>query len=82
MRRKTPGRARAAAHRNGIGEAEHAGWIRDGIPDAPSVAARFSALPDADKIGYGERGEGELDALLTAGDDRLWKLNSGFVGRL
>jgi hypothetical protein len=26
------------------------GWIRDGIPDAPSVAARFSATPDADAL--------------------------------
>src|SRR3954467_9275141 len=29
------------------------GWIRDGIPDAPSVAARFSASPDADVISRG-----------------------------
>jgi hypothetical protein len=50
------------------------GWIRDGIPDAPSVAARFSALPDAGAISRGERGEDELDILSTAGGDRLWKL--------
>jgi hypothetical protein len=51
-----------------------AGWIRDGIPDAPSVAARFSPSPDADAISRGEHSEHELDILLTAGGDRLWKL--------
>lgn len=51
-----------------------AGWIRDGIPDAPSVAARFSPSSDADAISRGEPGADEVDILLTAGGDRLWKL--------
>ena len=59
----------------GLVKRSTAGWIRDGIPDAPSVAARFSPSSDADVIGRGRarRGRGEVDILLTAGGDRLWK---------
>src|SRR5476651_387960 len=58
----------------GVAKKHTPGWIRDSIPDAPSFAARFSASPDADAISRGERGANELDILLTAGGDRLWKL--------
>lgn len=49
-------------------------WIRNRIPDAPSVAARFSPSTNADAISHEDRGKDELDILLTAGGDRLWKL--------
>jgi hypothetical protein len=38
------------------------------------VAARFSPSSDGDAISRGERGANEVDILLTAGGDRLWKL--------
>jgi hypothetical protein len=47
-------------------------WLADHIPDAPSVAMRFSAAPDG--IGLERRPPTDLDVLCTAGGDRLWKL--------
>lgn len=58
----------------GVVKRSATGWIGGLIPDAPSVAARFSPLPDVDSISRGERGPDEVDILLTAGGDRLWKL--------
>jgi hypothetical protein len=58
----------------GLVKRSTAGWIRDGVPDAPSVAARFSPSSDTDAISRSERGGDEVDILLTAGGDRLWKL--------
>src|SRR5712671_5586375 len=55
----------------GLVKRSTAGWIRDGLPDAPSVAARFSISSDADAISRGEPGANEVDILLTAGGDRL-----------
>jgi hypothetical protein len=47
-------------------------WLKKWLPDAPSIAVRFS--PDADEISTFNRAEHELDVLFTAGGDRLWKL--------
>lgn len=45
-------------------------WLANHVPDAPSIAMRFS--PEEIRL---ERREGEdLDLLCTAGGDRLWKL--------
>jgi hypothetical protein len=49
-------------------------WIRNTLPDAPSVAIRFSLADHSETISTGDRGEQELDFLFTAGGDRLWKL--------
>jgi mono/diheme cytochrome c family protein len=49
-------------------------WIRNTLPDAPSVAVRFSSADHPEAISAGDRGEQELDILFTAGGDRLWKL--------
>jgi len=49
-------------------------FIRSHIPDAPSIAARFSESPHSDAISCTDRGTDELDILFTAGGDRLWKL--------
>jgi hypothetical protein len=48
-------------------------WAKSKIPDAPSVATRFSPSTNAPPS-FRERGEDELDILFTAGGDRLWKL--------
>jgi mono/diheme cytochrome c family protein len=58
----------------GLVKRTSSGWAKKWIPDAPSVAARFSPSPHADAISRGDRGNDELDILLTAGGDRLWKL--------
>jgi mono/diheme cytochrome c family protein len=47
-------------------------WLKRWLPDAPSIAVRFS--PNADEISTFGRAEHELDVLFTAGGDRLWKL--------
>ncbi|SEF07378.1 hypothetical protein SAMN05519104_8348 [Rhizobiales bacterium GAS188] len=49
-------------------------FFRSHIPDAPSIAGRFSPSPDPDAISRTDRGPDELDILFTAGGDRLWKL--------
>ena len=49
-------------------------FIRSHIPDAPSIAGRFSSSSNPDTISRTDRGSGELDILFTAGGDRLWKL--------
>jgi len=62
--------------RNGMGLAKKS-WptfIRSHIPDAPSIAGRFSPSSNPDAISHTDRGADELDILLTAGGDRLWKL--------
>jgi hypothetical protein len=58
----------------GVAKKSTPSWIKDIIPDAPSFAARFSPSQDGDAISHGDRGKDELDILLTAGGDRLWKL--------
>jgi hypothetical protein len=49
-------------------------FIRSHIPDAPSIAGRFSPSTNPDAISRTDRGSDELDILFTAGGDRLWKL--------
>jgi hypothetical protein len=49
-------------------------WIHRRLPDAPSVALRFSPAARPEDIGVSDRTEQELDVLFTAGGDRLWKL--------
>jgi hypothetical protein len=49
-------------------------WIKSKIPDAPSVAIRFSPSPTAEGISLAAPSDDELDILFTAGGDRLWKL--------
>jgi hypothetical protein len=46
-------------------------WLADRIPDAPSIATRFSS-PGAVRLQ--RRPAEDLDLLCTAGGDRLWKL--------
>src|SRR5260370_28832546 len=57
-------------------------WVKNRIPDAPSVAVRFCRSPNAEAISTFDRAERELDVLFTAGGDRLWKLvgNLAFGG--
>lgn len=49
-------------------------WVRNRVPDAPSVAVRFSPSPNGNGMSVRQRGRDELDILFTAGGDRLWKL--------
>jgi mono/diheme cytochrome c family protein len=58
----------------GLAKRNAAHWIRNYIPDAPSIAGRFSSSADPDAISRRDRGNDELDVLFTAGGDRLWKL--------
>jgi len=48
-------------------------WAKTWIPDAPSVATRFSPATRY-AVSYVRGGADELDILFTAGGDRLWKL--------
>jgi len=49
-------------------------WLREHIPDAPSIACRFfGGLPPSENELSRRPGE-DLDLLCTAGGDRLWKL--------
>ncbi len=48
-------------------------WLADRIPDAPSIALRFSSS-SASEIRLQRRPGEDLDLLVTAGGDRLWKL--------
>ncbi len=48
-------------------------WLADRIPDAPSIAMRFSSLAPGEIRLQRLPGE-DLDVLCTAGGDRLWKL--------
>ncbi len=62
--------------RIGMGVAKNS-WptfIKSHIPDAPSIAGRFSPSSNPDSINRTDRGADELDILFTAGGDRLWKL--------
>src|SRR5262245_63321848 len=67
----------------GIAKRSAPAWIKNKVPDAPSVAVRFSPSPNVEAISVSDRGEQELDVLFTAGGDRLWKLicNLAFGGR-
>lgn len=58
----------------GLAKTSAPAWIKNNIPDAPSVAARFSPSPNGDVISQRDRGKDDLDILFTAGGDRLWKL--------
>jgi len=58
-------------------------WLADRIPDAPSIATRFSSSP-ASQISLQGRTDDCLDLLCTAGGNRLWKLivNLALGGRM
>src|SRR5579864_6709943 len=58
-------------------------WLADRIPDAPSIATRFSSSP-AGQISLEGRTDDSLDLLCTAGGNRLWKLivNLALGGRM
>lgn len=58
-------------------------WLADRIPDAPSIATRFSSSPP-DHISLHGRTDDCLDLLCTAGGNRLWKLlvNLALGGRM
>jgi RoxA-like, cytochrome c-like/Cytochrome c len=58
----------------GIVKTHAPAWIKSILPDAPSVAVRFSPAARAEDISVADRAEQELDVLFTAGGDRLWKL--------
>ena len=49
-------------------------WLANSIPDAPSIATRFSCAATPEGISLQLRQDGDLDLLCTAGGDRLWKL--------
>jgi hypothetical protein len=59
-------------------------WVARLVPDAPSIATRFSSAPTPDMISCRRREDGDLDLLCTAGGDRLWKLvlNLALGGRM
>src|SRR5215470_15559357 len=44
-------------------------WIRNTLPDAPSVAVRFTPPDHPEAISLGDRGKQKLDNLFTAGGD-------------
>ena len=58
----------------GIAKLSAPAWFKNLIPDAPSVAVRFSPSQTDDGISRLDRRDNELDVLFTAGGDRLWKL--------
>jgi hypothetical protein len=49
-------------------------WLAKIIPDAPSIACRFSGVVAPSEHGLQRRLGEDLDLLCTAGGDRLWKL--------
>src|SRR5437588_6239946 len=58
----------------GVAKGHAPAWIKTKIPDAPSVAIRFSPSPTAEGISLAARTDDEVDILFTAGGHRLWKL--------
>src|ERR1044072_7181917 len=50
----------------GIAKRTAPAWFRRWVPDAPSIAVRFSPNQNDDGVSRGDRGEDELDVLFTA----------------